>query len=61
MICGAASFTAPQPLLHPPEGAAVEDAASAHQPITSLPGEGATIMSRLFRSHAEWLIEEGAA
>lgn len=43
-----------------PRRAAVEDAASAHQPITSLPGEGAVIMSQLYRAHAQWMIEEAA-
>lgn len=43
-----------------PRRTAVEDAASAHRPITSLPGEGATIMSQLYRAHAGWMIEEAA-
>jgi len=46
------------PLL--PRRTAVEDAASAHRPITSLPGEGAAIMSQLYRAHAQWMIEEEA-
>ena len=46
------------PLL--PRRAAVEDAGSAHQPITALPGEGAAVMSQLYRSHAQWMIEEAA-
>lgn len=43
-----------------PRRAAVEDAASAHQPITALGGEGATIMSQLYREHAQWMIQETA-
>lgn len=43
-----------------PRRAAVEDASSAHQPITALPGEGAAVMSHLYRAHAAWMIEEAA-
>jgi len=46
------------PLL--PRRAAVEDAASSHQPITNLPGPGATTMSQLYLVHAQWLIEEAS-
>ena len=46
------------PLL--PRRAAVEDGGSAHLAITALSGEGAVIMSQLYRVHAEWMIEESA-
>src|SRR5665811_823777 len=46
------------PLL--PRRTAVEDAASAHLPITTLTGDGATTMSHLYRAHARWMIEDAA-
>lgn len=44
-----------------PRRSAVEDAASARQPITALTGEGARTMSQLYGQHARWMIEESAS
>jgi chromosome partitioning protein len=43
-----------------PRRAAVEDAASAHLPVTTLTGSGAITMSQLYRAHALWMIEDAA-